>query len=169
MTCRTLGSGRPTEYSSTRSRRQAGALYRCLEAARRPVSRASFASCTCAAGATHVGQFDALAAAPAACGWRVGSTSSHNRSNTSSSCSAPGCAGGGWPWSRATLVWVPSKRSSSFEPPARGSEIPSSLGPASSCPKCPANVPSGSGGGGHGPEPVIEQERERSVLLDFRT
>ena len=35
-------------------------------------------------------------------------------------------------------------------------------------PKCPANVPSGSGGG-YGPEPVIEQERERSVLLDFRT
>ena len=34
------------------------------------------------------------------------------------------CAGGGWPWSRATLVRVPPKRSSSFEPPARGSGIP---------------------------------------------
>ena len=35
--------------------------------------------------------------------------------------------------------------------------------------KCPENAPSESGGGDHGPEPVIEQERERRVLLDFRT
>ena len=142
---------------------------------RRPLRRHRPPPPANAAGAvrvSHIALHSGPKPARSACGWRVGSTSSHNRSNTSSSCSAPGCAGGGWSRSgessRSSRVTrrAPPKRSSSFEPPARSSGIPSSQGLVSARPSVPRMRP---------PGPLAAAmargrlERARSVLLDFRT